>query len=55
MLAAYLRYGIWRAAEATRKLIDAASPQLLVSVGIAGAVNADLEIGDVVVSRIPVC
>ena len=43
--------GIRRAAEATRKLIDAASPQLLVSVGIAGAVNADLEIGDVVVSR----
>jgi len=43
--------GIQRAAEATRILIDAASPQLLVSVGIAGAVNADLEIGDVVASR----
>ncbi|MGD0751848.1 MAG: hypothetical protein ABSA23_10620 [Anaerolineales bacterium] len=38
------------AAQATRTLIDAASPQLLVSVGIAGAVNPDLEIGDVVAS-----
>jgi adenosylhomocysteine nucleosidase len=37
-----------RAANATRALIEAASPQLLVSVGIAGAVNADLQIGDVV-------
>ena len=44
--------GIRRAAQATRALIEAASPQLLVSVGIAGAVNADLEIGDVVASRI---
>jgi adenosylhomocysteine nucleosidase len=43
--------GIRRAAQATRILIDAASPQLLVSVGIAGAVNAVLEIGDVVASR----
>ena len=42
--------GIRRAAQATRALIEAASPQLLVSVGIAGAVNADLEIGDVVAS-----
>jgi adenosylhomocysteine nucleosidase len=42
--------GIRRAAQATRALIDVASPQLLVSVGIAGAVNADLEIGDVVAS-----
>jgi len=42
--------GIVRAAQAARALVDAASPQLLVSVGIAGAVNADLEIGDVVVS-----
>jgi len=42
--------GLQRAAQATRALIDAASPQLLVSVGVAGAVNADLEIGDVVAS-----
>ena len=40
--------GIARAADATRALIEAANPQLLVSVGIAGAVNADLQIGDVV-------
>jgi len=42
--------GRQRAAQATRALMDAANLQLLVSVGIAGAVNADLEIGDVVVS-----
>ena len=42
--------GQQRAAQATRTLIDAASPQLLVSVGIAGAVADALEIGDVVVS-----
>jgi len=39
-----------RAAQATRALMDAANLQLLVSVGIAGAVNADLEIGDMVAS-----
>ena len=43
--------GRQRAARATRALIDAARPQLLISVGVAGAVHADLEIGDVVVSR----
>jgi adenosylhomocysteine nucleosidase len=43
--------GIARAAQATRALIDAANPQMLVSIGIAGAVDADLEIGDVVASR----
>ena len=43
--------GCQRAAPATRALIDAASPQSLVSVGVAGAVNADLEIGDVVISK----
>jgi adenosylhomocysteine nucleosidase len=43
--------GLKRAAEAARTLIEATSPQLLVSVGVAGAVNADLEIGDVVASR----
>jgi adenosylhomocysteine nucleosidase len=42
--------GRQRAAQATRALMDAANLQLLVSVGIAGAVNADLEIGDVVAS-----
>jgi len=40
--------GLQRAAQATRALIEAANPRLLVSVGIAGAVNADMEIGDVV-------
>jgi adenosylhomocysteine nucleosidase len=40
--------GRLHAANATRALIEAANPQLLVSVGIAGAVNADLQIGDVV-------
>ncbi len=42
--------GLKQAAQAARTLIDAADPQLLVSVGVAGAVNADLEIGDVVAS-----
>jgi adenosylhomocysteine nucleosidase len=42
--------GRQRAAEAARALMDASNPQLLVSGGIAGAVNADLEIGDVVAS-----
>jgi adenosylhomocysteine nucleosidase len=43
--------GINRAAQATRALIDAFHPKLLVSVGVAGAVHANLDIGDVVVSR----
>jgi adenosylhomocysteine nucleosidase len=43
--------GIKRAAQATRTLIEATHPQLLVSVGVAGAVNADLQIGDVVAAR----
>jgi len=38
----------------TRALIEAANPQLLVSVGIAGAVNADLQIGMWLIPRIPV-
>jgi len=42
--------GVERAAECTRCLVAAAHPQLLISFGIAGAVNADLDIGDVVVS-----
>ena len=43
--------GLKRAAQAARALIAAINPQLLVSVGVAGAVNADLEIGDVVAAR----
>ena len=43
--------GLRRAALAARALIDAAGPQLLVSLGVAGAVDADLEIGDVVAAR----
>ena len=40
-----------RAGQAARAIIEATSPQLLVSVGVAGAVNADLEVGDVVAAR----
>lgn len=40
-----------RAEQAACALMDATRPQLLVSVGVAGAVNADLEIGDVVAAR----
>ncbi len=40
--------GLRRASEATRKLIESYSPILVISFGIAGAVEADLEIGDVV-------
>jgi adenosylhomocysteine nucleosidase len=43
--------GIQRAAQATQALLAATRPQLLVSLGIAGAVNEDLEIGDVVAAR----
>jgi adenosylhomocysteine nucleosidase len=43
--------GTERAAQSSRKLIEAIRPQLLVSVGVAGATSADLGIGDVVVSR----
>jgi adenosylhomocysteine nucleosidase len=42
--------GLKRAMDATRTLLTASSPHLLVSFGIAGAVNADLQIGDVVVA-----
>ncbi len=41
--------GLRRASEATRYLIESYSPRLLISFGIAGAVEADLAIGDVVV------
>jgi adenosylhomocysteine nucleosidase len=40
-----------RAAQAAETLIEAIHPQLLVSVGVAGAVHPDLAIGDVLVSR----
>ena len=38
-----------RASEAARELIEKSAPRLLISFGIAGAVEADLKIGDVVV------
>ena len=43
--------GIKRAAQAAQVLSKTTSPQLLISVGVAGAVNDDLEIGDVVNAR----
>jgi nucleoside phosphorylase len=43
--------GVRRAAEATRLLIAEHHPQLLISFGIAGAVEPDLEIGDVVAAE----
>jgi len=43
--------GVRRASEATRLLLNANAPQLLISFGIAGAVEEDLEIGDVVLSK----
>lgn len=43
--------GIERAAQAAGLLVEASHPQLLVSVGVAGAVNPDLAIGDVVAAR----
>lgn len=43
--------GIKRAAIAARALVEAIHPQLLVTYGIAGAVNPDLNIGDVVISE----
>jgi len=43
--------GLKRAMDATRTLLTGSSPHLLVSFGIAGTVNDDLNIGDVVVAR----
>ena len=43
--------GFNHAIEGTRALLAATRPHLLVSFGIAGAVNDDLHIGDVVVAR----
>jgi adenosylhomocysteine nucleosidase len=42
--------GLKRARDAARTLLAVADPHLLVSFGIAGAVNDDLNIGDVVVA-----
>lgn len=43
--------GLRRAAEAARTLVDIYSPRLLISFGIAGAVELELEIGDVVLAE----
>lgn len=43
--------GIRRASEACRILVEVISPQILISFGIAGAVDADLDIGDVVLAK----
>jgi adenosylhomocysteine nucleosidase len=42
--------GLKRATQATQVLVEATNPSLLISVGVAGASNPDLEIGTVVVS-----
>lgn len=42
--------GIKRAANATRALLAVAKPQFIVSFGVAGAVEDDLQIGDVVLA-----
>ncbi len=42
--------GLKRAIDATRSLLADTSPHLLVSFGIAGSINDNLQIGDVVVS-----
>ncbi len=42
--------GLERATQAAQVLVEATNPNLLISVGVAGAVNPDLEIGTVVVS-----
>ncbi len=43
--------GLKRASAATRILVDQIHPQLLISFGIAGAANRNLQIGDVVVAK----
>jgi adenosylhomocysteine nucleosidase len=43
--------GLKRAMQATHALLGAINPQFLVSFGIAGAVQEDLQIGDVVIAR----
>jgi len=43
--------GLRRAREAAQTLVEAVSPQMLVSFGIAGAVETTLNIGDVIQLR----
>jgi adenosylhomocysteine nucleosidase len=43
--------GIRRASQAARSLVDVYSPVLLISFGIAGAVEQELDIGDVVLAQ----
>ena len=43
--------GVRRAGEAARNLVEMNAPRLLISFGIAGAVEAELEIGDVVAAE----
>ncbi len=43
--------GARRAGEAARKLVEIFAPRVLISFGIAGAVEGDLKIGDVVISQ----
>ena len=43
--------GLRRAAQAALAMLDTFHPQLLVSVGVAGAVYPDLAIGDVIAAR----
>jgi adenosylhomocysteine nucleosidase len=40
-----------RAIDAASSLLEATKPQVLISFGIAGAINQDLSIGDVVISQ----
>jgi adenosylhomocysteine nucleosidase len=43
--------GCRRAMDATSALLDATNPQLLISFGIAGAMQKDLSIGDVIIAQ----
>jgi adenosylhomocysteine nucleosidase len=43
--------GLKRAIDATATLLALVDPSLLISFGIAGAVNDDLQIGDVIIAR----
>jgi adenosylhomocysteine nucleosidase len=43
--------GARRAAEAARALVELHAPRMLISFGIAGAVEADLHIGDVIMAE----
>jgi nucleoside phosphorylase len=43
--------GVRRASEAARNLVEVYSPRVLISFGIAGAVEADLQIGDVITAE----